>query len=80
MILTDGEINDMPESRRLIVDLSNESCSVIIVGVGNANFASMNVLDGDNGILCDTTGRKCSRDIVQFVPFNETIKKGALNE
>ena len=53
MILTDGEINDMPESRSLIVDLSNEPCSVIIVGVGSANFNSMNVLDGDNGVLCD---------------------------
>jgi hypothetical protein len=80
MILTDGEINDMPETRSLIVDLANEPCSVIIVGVGNANFASMNVLDGDNGVLSDTKGRKCSRDIVQFVPFNETIKRGSLNE
>lgn len=80
MILTDGEINDMVESIKLIVDLSREPCSVIIIGVGNANFVTMNILDGDNDVLTDATGRKCLRDIVQFVAFNEAVKKGSLNE
>jgi hypothetical protein len=43
--------------------------SIIIVGIGNADFSNMNALDGDNG-LYHSNGSKCMRDIVQFVPFN----------
>jgi hypothetical protein len=32
----------------------------------------MNILDGDNGLF-DSKGRKASRDIVQFVPFNQVL-------
>jgi hypothetical protein len=42
--------------------------SIIIVGVGNADFDNMNQLDGDSGLF-HTNGKKCLRDIVQFVPF-----------
>jgi hypothetical protein len=34
LLLTDGIINDMPETIRLLVELSNLPCSIIIVGVG----------------------------------------------
>ena len=51
LILTDGAIHDMPETIRLIVNLSKMPCSVIIVGVGNADFSSMEELDGDGGRL-----------------------------
>jgi len=44
--------------------------SVIIVGVGNANFDNMVKLDGDGG-LYNTKGQKAPRDIVQFVPFRD---------
>ena len=44
--------------------------SLIIVGVGQADFTDMNVLDGDNGVLRGTHG-PCKRDIVQFVPFRD---------
>lgn len=54
----------------LIVGNSNLPLSIIIVGVGNANFQNMNTLDGDNG-LYDSKGRLANRDIVQFVPFNQ---------
>lgn len=54
----------------LIVGNSNLPLSIIIVGIGNANFNNMTILDGDNG-LYDSRGRKANRDIVQFVPFNE---------
>lgn len=47
MIITDGQINDMPETKRQIVNLSKLGCSVIIIGVGNADFSGMNELDGD---------------------------------
>ena len=44
--------------------------SIIIVGIGNADFSNMEKLDGDNG-LYDSKGRKAARDIVQFVPFRD---------
>ena len=54
----------------LIVKHSHLPLSIIIVGIGNANFGNMNILDGDNGLF-DSKGRKAQRDIVQFVPFNQ---------
>lgn len=42
--------------------------SIIIVGIGSANFENMDKLDGDNG-LYNSKGKKAARDIVQFVPF-----------
>lgn len=45
--------------------------SLIIVGVGDADFTAMNFLDGDNGVLRSNRGDTAVRDIVQFVPFRE---------
>ncbi|KAF0978020.1 hypothetical protein FDP41_002975 [Naegleria fowleri] len=72
LIITDGAINDMDATIDEIVKASDLPLSIIIVGVGNANFESMVTLDGDDGRLRSTrTGRYASRDIVQFVPFNQ---------
>ena len=54
----------------LLVKNSTLPLSIIIVGIGNANFGNMNILDGDNGLF-DSKGRRAQRDIVQFVPFNQ---------
>ena len=70
LILTDGEIHDMDRTVDLIVSNSNLPLSIIIVGIGNAEFTNMNILDGDNGLF-DSKGRRANRDIVQFVPFNQ---------
>ena len=35
LILTDGNIHDMVETKRMIVEASKLPCSIIIVGVGN---------------------------------------------
>ena len=64
MIITDGQINDMPETKRQIVNLSKLGCSVIIIGVGNADFSGMNELDGDGSLLRDEGGNACERDVV----------------
>jgi hypothetical protein len=42
--------------------------SIIIVGVGNADFTAMNELDADTVPLV-FNGVQAQRDIVQFVPF-----------
>lgn len=80
LLLTDGIINDMPDTKRVIVKLSALPCSIIIVGVGNADFSQMEELDGDDGILRDPSGTPCQRDIVQFVRFNECVARGNLAE
>ena len=80
LLLTDGIINDMPETIRLIVKLSALPVSIIIVGVGNADFSQMEALDGDGQVLRDDRGRPCLRDIVQFVKFNECVARGNLAE
>uniref|UniRef100_A0A8B9STP2 Copine-2 n=1 Tax=Anas platyrhynchos TaxID=8839 RepID=A0A8B9STP2_ANAPL len=61
--------------------------SIIIVGVGNADFAAMEFLDGDSRVLRSHTGEEAVRDIVQFVPFRdfrnapkETLAKAVLAE
>ncbi|XP_039662951.1 copine-4 isoform X2 [Perca fluviatilis] len=69
LILTDGVITDMADTREAIVQASHLPMSVIIVGVGSADFSDMQMLDGDDGILRSLKGEPVLRDIVQFVPF-----------
>ena len=71
MILTDGMINDMTESINLLVEGAKLPLSVIIIGIGNANFGNMELLDADDNPLISSTGERCCRDLVQFVPFNK---------
>ncbi|KAG0203302.1 Copine-8 [Mortierella sp. GBA30] len=70
LILTDGVITDMDNTVSAIVAASRLPLSIIIVGVGNANFDNMNVLDADDEPL-RANGVTMARDIVQFVPFRD---------
>lgn len=76
LIITDGAITDVVATIQAIVRASELPMSIIIVGVGQADFTMMEVLDGDDGVLKDSTGKKIARDIVQFVPFRDFKKKG----
>ena len=69
MILTDGMIDDVDDTINELVEGSFLPLSVIIIGVGKADFSTMNVLDADDNPLVDSNGRKSVRDLVQFVPF-----------
>ena len=60
----------MDQTVDLLVKNCNLPLSLIIVGIGNADFSNMDTLDGDNG-LYNKYGQKATRDIVQFVPFNQ---------
>lgn len=44
--------------------------SIIIVGVGNADFASMEELDADT-VPLEVNGIRATRDITQFVSFKD---------
>ena len=48
LILTDGVISDMDQSRAAIVEASALPMSIIIVGVGSADFDMMEELDSDD--------------------------------
>jgi len=68
LIITDGIITDMAETVKAIVHASYLPMSIIIIGVGNADFSAMSILDGDGDRL--KSGREiAARDIVQFVQF-----------
>ena len=56
-----------------IVYASKLPMSIIIVGVGSADFSAMSELDGDDedGVLTSQRGELVARDIVQFVPFRK---------
>ena len=55
-----------------IVRGSSLPVAIIIVGVGDADFESMEVLDGDEEALYSKSYRQyMAADIVQFVPYNE---------
>ena len=71
LLLTDGVITDMDETRAAIVYASGLPMSLIIVGVGGADFTDMRTLDGDDGVLRALNGEPVKRDIVQFVPFRD---------
>ncbi|XP_051016556.1 copine-3 isoform X2 [Acomys russatus] len=71
LIITDGVITDLDETRQAIVNAAKLPMSIIIVGVGGADFSAMEFLDGDGGSLRSPSGEVAIRDIVQFVPFRQ---------
>ncbi|KAG9457545.1 hypothetical protein H6P81_002053 [Aristolochia fimbriata] len=72
LIITDGVITDLQETKDAIVKASDLPLSILIVGVGRADFTAMEILDADNGQrLVSSTGRIAARDTVQFVPMKD---------
>ena len=49
MLLTDGVLSDMGDTKAALVRASRLPMSVIIVGVGQADFSDMRELDADEG-------------------------------
>lgn len=49
LLLTDGVLSDMEDTKAAIIKASRLPMSVIIVGVGQADFKDMNELDADEG-------------------------------
>uniref|UniRef100_A0A670IP47 Uncharacterized protein n=1 Tax=Podarcis muralis TaxID=64176 RepID=A0A670IP47_PODMU len=82
LIITDGEITDLDQTRQAIVNASKLPMSIIIIGVGSAEFNAMEFLDGDDGVLKSLSGEPAARDIVQFVPFRrfQNAPREALNQ
>uniref|UniRef100_A0A4W3HSD1 Copine 8 n=1 Tax=Callorhinchus milii TaxID=7868 RepID=A0A4W3HSD1_CALMI len=74
LIITDGVISDMAQTKESIVNAACFPMSIIIVGVGPAEFDAMEELDGDE-IRISSRGRYAERDIVQFVPFRDYVDR-----
>uniref|UniRef100_A0A0L8G8H8 Copine C-terminal domain-containing protein n=2 Tax=Octopus bimaculoides TaxID=37653 RepID=A0A0L8G8H8_OCTBM len=72
LIITDGVITDMNQTIKSIIQASYLPMSIIIVGVGSADFEAMNILDSDDGLL-HSGQLVAQRDIVQFVPFRDFL-------
>ncbi|KAJ9682159.1 hypothetical protein PVL29_018174 [Vitis rotundifolia] len=72
LIITDGVLTDLQETKDALVRASDLPLSILIVGAGGADFKQMEILDADDGCrLESSTGRVATRDIVQFVPMRE---------
>lgn len=65
LIISDGAVSDVNATAACLKRISDNPLSVVIVGVGNADFRAMRFLDD---YAQQSTG---CRDIAQFVPFNE---------
>ena len=66
---------DQADTIDQIVIASDLPLSIIIVGVGEADFSSMEDLDADKSPLVHSkTQSYQARDVVQFVRFNDFVK------
>lgn len=73
LILTDGAITDLDDTIEAIIDASSLPLSIIIIGVGSADFSSMDALDSDGRLLKSRRNatKVAVRDIVQFVAMKD---------
>lgn len=67
LLITDGVVNDMEATKLAIIQASKQPLSIIIVGVGPADFKDMDSLDSDRQLL-QVNRQVAERDIVQFIP------------
>eukprot|EP00978_Attheya_sp_CCMP212_P031427 scaffold118712_cov51-Attheya_sp.AAC.3 len=66
LILTDGAVTDVRATAAAIQRASSAPLSIVIVGIGNADFSAMQHLDD-----FDANNGAKRRDIVQFVEFSK---------
>uniref|UniRef100_A0A3P9LQ98 Copine family member IX n=1 Tax=Oryzias latipes TaxID=8090 RepID=A0A3P9LQ98_ORYLA len=66
LMITDGVISDMVQTKEAVVNAAALPLSIIIVGVGPAEFDAMEELDGDE-VRVSSRGRLAERDIVQVL-------------
>eukprot|EP00804_Cyclotella_cryptica_P020314 CCRYP_014051-RA/>CCRYP_014051-RA protein AED:0.20 eAED:0.20 QI:170/1/1/1/0.44/0.4/10/3670/670 len=63
LLLTDGAVSDVEATKRALQSIADAPLSIVIVGIGNADFSAMQFLDDFE------TRNGFNRDIVQFVEF-----------
>jgi hypothetical protein len=65
LLLTDGAVTDVEATKQALASVADAPLSIVIVGIGNADFSAMQFLDDFE------TRSGVNRDIVQFVQFNK---------
>ena len=73
VFVTDGAITDFKSTVDKIVEASYLPMSIIIIGVGEADFTAMQALDADNYTIKNSAGISAGRDVVQFVKYNQFV-------
>lgn len=74
VILTNGCCQDTNETLEAIVEASKLPISLLVVGIGDANFSAMDWLDGSKPMTYK--GKKASRNIVNFVSVKSFLNRG----
>lgn len=69
LIITDGAVSDVGGTVECLKQVSDSPMSIVIVGVGDANFSAMKFLDDVKDV---------KRDMTQFVQLNQFPQKTAL--
>ena len=69
LIVTDGAVSDVPATISALDRANDSPLSIVIVGVGSADFTAMQFLDDYNDNSKKSSGGH--RSIVQFVEFNK---------
>ena len=71
LIISDGEIEDIDETIDSIIESAELPLSFIIIGVGCSVNSDMKKLNGEDGKLISSNGETLTKDIVQYVHFND---------
>ncbi len=72
LLITDGAMEDFQDTIDVLVNMARLPVSIIIVGVGDADFTQMEFLDGDKKpLVSKATGETLRRDLVQFVRYRD---------
>ncbi|GAX21206.1 hypothetical protein FisN_26Lh164 [Fistulifera solaris] len=74
LILTAGNLENAEETKRQLIEASDDPLSVVIVGIGDADFGPMEFLDEHD------PNTEEGRDITKFVRFSDYKSFNALTE
>uniref|UniRef100_A0AAY4DE79 C2 domain-containing protein n=1 Tax=Denticeps clupeoides TaxID=299321 RepID=A0AAY4DE79_9TELE len=74
LIITDGVISDMAQTKEAIVNVSFIVCVTVVTLANFSPSSAMVELDGDD-IRISSRGKLAERDIVQFVPFRDYMDR-----
>jgi len=74
LILTAGNVEDVQETKKHLIAASKEPLSVVILGIGDADFSGMEFLDAFDAEV------EAGRDITKFVEFNDYKSFNALTD
>jgi len=74
LILTAGNVESVKETKKQLIAASDDPLSIVIVGIGEANFKGMEFLDEHD------PEREDGRDITKFVRFSDYKSFNALTE